>query len=270
MTPSSVDLTAWIADLETRHLRDLTPTEVARALRALSSTYVERRARLNSRGAFDTAGKRAAYALYYAPRRFLTISQVLTALDPTPTPRAIVDVGCGTGAAAAAWATHGGPGSTVLGLDVHPWALDETRATWRAFGLSGEARRLSVVGPKDDLSWLSRRRAAHVLHPSKGGAPAVVLSYTVNELDDAGRARLLPALLAAAAAGTQVLVVEPLSRRTSPWWPRWADAVVAAGGRTDEWRVTLDLPAVTAALGHAAGLDAAHGTARTLWLGPAS
>ena len=67
----------WIADLETRHLRDMTPAEVARALRALSSTYVERRARLSGRGAFDTAGKRAAYALYYAPRRFLTTAHVV-------------------------------------------------------------------------------------------------------------------------------------------------------------------------------------------------
>lgn len=276
MTSSTVDLAAWIADLEARHLRDMTPTEVARALRALSSTYVERRARLSDRGAFDTAGKRAAYALYYAPRRFVTIAHVLMALEPAGQPRAIVDVGCGTGAAAAAWAAHAGRGSTALGLDVHPWALEETRATWRAFHLPGETRRLAVVGPKDDLSWLSRRRARGdalspskglALSPSKGGSAAVVVSYTVNELDEAGRARLLPALLSAAAAGTDVLVVEPLSRRTSPWWPRWAEAVVEAGGRTDEWRVTLALPPVTAALGQAAGLDATQGTARTLWLG---
>ena len=72
----------WIADLEARYLRDLTPTEVARALRALSSTYVERRARLSGRGAFDSAGKRAAYALYYAPRRFLMAGHVVAALAP--------------------------------------------------------------------------------------------------------------------------------------------------------------------------------------------
>ena len=55
----------------------MTTAEVARALRALSSTYVERRARLSGRGAFDTAGKRAAYALYYAPRRFLMTAHVV-------------------------------------------------------------------------------------------------------------------------------------------------------------------------------------------------
>ena len=52
-------LTRWIADLETRQLRDMTTAEVARALRALSSTYVERRARLSGRGAFDSAGPRS-------------------------------------------------------------------------------------------------------------------------------------------------------------------------------------------------------------------
>jgi hypothetical protein len=41
---------------------------------------------------------------------------------------------------------------------------------------------------------------------------------------------------------------------------------VAAGGRADEWRVTLDLAPITTRLGHAAGLDAAGATARTLYL----
>ena len=72
--PTSTGLARWMADLEARHLRDMTPAEVARALRALSSTYVERRSRLSDRGAFDTAGKRAAYALYYAPRRYLMMA----------------------------------------------------------------------------------------------------------------------------------------------------------------------------------------------------
>jgi hypothetical protein len=93
-----------------------------------------------------------------------------------------------------------------------------------------------------------------------------MLSYMVNELGDDDRADLLPALLAAASRGARVLLVEPLSRKTSPWWSRWADAVVAAGGRADEWRVTLDLAPITARLGQAAGLDAAGATARTLYL----
>ena len=68
----------WIAGwpgLEERHFADLTFAEVARALRALSSTYVERRERLATQSAFDSAGKRAAYALYYSPLHFLTVPQ---------------------------------------------------------------------------------------------------------------------------------------------------------------------------------------------------
>ncbi len=247
----------WIADLERRHLADLTPSEVGRALRALSSTYVERRSRLSGRGAFDTAGKRAAYALYYAPRRFLTVAEVLRRLALDAGPRVVTDVGCGTGAAGAAWALHAGSGSRVVGLDVHPWTLDESRATYRAFGLAGDVRR-HALGPRDALTWLAPPGAA-ARQPH-----GVMLSYVVNELDDADRAALLPALLAAAARGTRVLVLEPLSRKTSPWWPRWTDAVTAAGGRADEWRFTLDLPPVTRALGRAAGLDAPAATLRSL------
>ena len=77
---------AWIAGLESRHFAELTFPEVSRALRALSSTYVERRARLSGRGAFDSAGKRAAYALYYGPRRFLMTDHVVAQLDPGPGP----------------------------------------------------------------------------------------------------------------------------------------------------------------------------------------
>lgn len=255
--PDRTAFDAWMADLERRHLADLTPAEVARALRALSATYVERRARLSGRGAFDTAGKRAAYALYYAPRRFLTVTEVLTRLALDNGPRLITDVGCGTGAAGAAWALHAGPGSRVVGLDVHPWTLDESRATYRTLGVSGEVRR-HALGPRDTLAWLAPPGAAS--RQPRG----VMLSYMVNELADADRTALLPALLAAAARGTRVMVLEPLSRKTSPWWPRWAEAFIAAGGRADEWRFPIALPRLTAALGQAAGLDAEAATLRSL------
>lgn len=257
MTQTPPGFDRWIADAEARHLRDMTPTEVGRALRALSSTYVERRARLSGRGAFDTAGKRAAYALYYAPRRYQTLTHVLAALPAATGPLTIVDVGCGTGAAGAAWAVHAGPGASLLAYDSHPWAIDETRATLQAFGLKGDVKRGAIGGDRGIRPWADGRGAQ---------ARALVLSYMVNELSDDDRADLLPALLAAASRGAHVLIVEPLSRKTSPWWSRWADAVVAAGGRADEWRVTLDLAPITARLGHAAGLDAAGATARTLYL----
>src|SRR5438477_258532 len=53
----------WMAALEARHLAQLTFSEVSRALRALSSTYVERRQKLAAGAALSGAGKRAAFAL---------------------------------------------------------------------------------------------------------------------------------------------------------------------------------------------------------------
>lgn len=258
MTTTPPGFDRWLQDTEARHLRDMTPTEVARALRALSSTYVERRARLSGRGAFDTAGKRAAYALYYAPRRFLTLRAVLATLSPEPAPLTVVDAGCGTGAAGAAWAVHAGSGSRVQASDSHPWAIDETRATLQAFAIPAEVRRGAIGGARQDLPWSGRQGPA--------GRRGVMLSYVVNELNDEDRATALASLLSVAGSGTRVLVVEPMSRKTSPWWPRWAEAVVKAGGRADEWRLTLTLPAITRQLGDAAGLDAAGATARTLYL----
>src|SRR5215218_8343222 len=96
----------WIAGLEARHLADLTFPEVSRALRALSSAYVERRERLAQGAALSGAGKRAAFALFYAPLHFLLIDHVVRALPGALQPGAtLVDLGCGTGASGAAWAT---------------------------------------------------------------------------------------------------------------------------------------------------------------------
>jgi hypothetical protein len=255
--PSANALDRWIDDLQARHLRDLTATEVARALRALSSTYVERRARLASRGAFDSAGKRAAYALYYAPRRYQTVGRVLDELGAAGTPGSVIDLGCGTGAAGAAWASRAPDRMFVVGVDHHPWALDETRATLRALGLRGAARKGEMTPAR-----LPRLLDARAAAPEDRG---FIFSYVVNELGDEARARLLPALIAAAGAGAHVLVVEPLSRRSSPWWPRWAEAVTSAGGRADEWRLRIDPPDIVTRLGRAAGLDPVEATCRTLW-----
>ena len=77
----------WVAALEARHLANLRVPEVTRALRALSSAYVERRRRTaphgggaNVRGALDSAGKRAAFALFYAPLHFIAVTEVIRAL----------------------------------------------------------------------------------------------------------------------------------------------------------------------------------------------
>src|SRR5215475_10787728 len=95
----------WMSFLEARHLADLTFPEVSRALRALSSAYVERRKKLPEGAALSGAGKRAAFGLFYGPLHFLLVHHIVTSLPELTTMHEIVDLGCGTGAAGAAWAS---------------------------------------------------------------------------------------------------------------------------------------------------------------------
>ena len=71
---------AWMAALEARQLADLTFAEVSRSLRALSSTYVERRAKLKEGAALSGAGKRAAFALFYGPLHCLLLHHIVSTL----------------------------------------------------------------------------------------------------------------------------------------------------------------------------------------------
>ena len=148
------DLTsAWLQSLERRHLSNLTVREVARALRALSSCYVERRSKLAEGGALASAGKRAAFALFYGPLHFFVTREIVRsipgALDDVS---GIVDLGCGTGAAGAAWAREA-EARSVRGFDRHPWAIDEANAAYRQFQLAGRAlqRDISIRSPRDSL-----------------------------------------------------------------------------------------------------------------------
>ena len=83
-SPPQLHLTipdAFMTSLEERHLADLRFSEVTRALRALSSTYVERReSALADHKALDGAGKRAAFALYYGPIHFLLVQHIVREL----------------------------------------------------------------------------------------------------------------------------------------------------------------------------------------------
>src|SRR5437773_1650016 len=95
----------WVTALEAKHLADLTFPEVSRALRALSSTYVERREKLAGGAALSGAGKRAAFALFYGPLHHLLLAHIVKTLpDATQNVAAVLDLGCGTGASGAAWA----------------------------------------------------------------------------------------------------------------------------------------------------------------------
>jgi SAM-dependent methyltransferase len=238
-----------MAALEGRHLADLTFAEVGRALRALSSTYVERRRRLDAGAALAGAGKRAAFALFYGPLHFLLVDQIVRRLpDALAVPGPIVDLGCGTGAAGAAWALARDRPHEIVGLDKSAWALGEAAWTYRQVGIRGRTSRADI---------------ARAILP-KAPAP-IVLAYALNELPAASRDGLLERLLKERGR-RRVLIVEPLARGVAPWWAEWSARVATAGGRADEWRFRAELPPIVAKLDRAAGLDYRELTGRTMFL----
>jgi hypothetical protein len=240
----------WFADLETRHLSNLTFAEVRHALQALSSLYVERRGRLPSGAVFDGAGKRAAFALFYGPLHFLLIREIVRSLGVGRRPlERLVDLGCGTGASSAAWALECEPIPFVQGFDRNPWAVEETQRTFAALGLKGEARRLDLAKAR-----------------FRGAGESILAAFTLNEVSSEDRERLLPRMLDAAQRGADLLVVEPLARGVTPWWAKWSDALQSEGGREDIWRFSADLPERLRLLDKAAGLDHGKLVGKSLWL----
>jgi SAM-dependent methyltransferase len=250
-------LDRWLTAATDRYLADLTMPELTRALRALSSCYVERRAQLASGQALATAGKRAAFALFYAPLHFMTVGRIareLSAIDEDPLerprlPRITLDLGCGTGAAGAAWALATGDGR-VEGFDINPWAVREARWTYSAIGVHGATHRV----PIDQIRW-------------QKGAADMIAAFVLNELTDDARESVRPVLFQAARDGHRVLVIEPIARSAARWWADWHRETLAEGGRVDEWRFRVDLPELLRRLDRAAGLDHRELTARSLALG---
>jgi SAM-dependent methyltransferase len=248
VTSDHLTFDAWLAALDRRHLANLTPSEVTRALRALSSCYVERREKLAAGGPLDSAGKRAAFALFYAPLHFLTTARIVDALDAAAGVAHVLDLGCGTGSAGAAFAIAAG--ARIEGIDRNAWAAAEANWTYRTLGLHGRATTGTI-------------QKAPLRQSSAG---AVLAAYAVNELPDADRNDLLPRLLEVHRQGARILIIEPIARRLNRWWGGWKDAFTAAGGREDEWRFRVTLPERQRTLARAAGLDPQELTARTLVL----
>ncbi len=238
----------FYAALEARHLAALTFQEVRRGVTALSRGYVEARDQGGVERALSGRGKRAAFALFYGPLHFAVVRAVTEALGATHPLGRLFDLGCGTGAAGAAWAlTCKAP--DITGVERNGWALAEARFTWRHFGLSGKARQADAT----------RERLP-------GTGAGILAAYLLNELDDLGRGLLLPKMLAAARAGAQVLVVEPIARRHRAWWPEWEATFTSAGGRSDTWRLEAHLPERWRLLDKAAGLEHHTLSARSLYL----
>ncbi|MBX3461185.1 MAG: methyltransferase domain-containing protein [Planctomycetes bacterium] len=227
-----------------RWTRELTHAEIARALKALTRDYVQRRSRLRGE-ALTGKGKQAAFALYYGPRHFVITREVLAALD-APTPATIIDLGCGTGVAGAAWALRGG--GSVVGVDLDANVLAQAVHTWRETGVRGGGVRAHIA----KYRWPK---------PPVG----IVAAFTINELDEADREKLWRELERQVQGGSRLLVLEPLATRIAPWWQDWAGRVAALGGRADEWHFDNELPERVHLLGKSAGLRPERLGAKSLW-----
>jgi len=250
VSPTDDRFAHWIAALEAKHLAELTFPEVSRALRALSSTYVERRQKLAQGAALSGAGKRAAFALFYGPLHHLLLTHIVENLpSASANVQTLLDLGCGTGASGAAWAAACAKPPRLMGIDRHPWAIGEAAATYRAFRIPATVRQGDI---------------ATVMLPK--GPVSILAAFTMNELGDSERDALLARLVERGAQGDRVLIVEPLAGFVARWWHRWREAFEAAGGRADEWRLRTELPPVVAKLDRAAGLNHREITGRSLWL----
>lgn len=239
----------WLAALEQRHLANLTTQEFTRAVRALSARYVERRGQLPDRSPLDSAGKRAAFALFYAPLHFLTAELALARTGVRTDLATLVDLGCGTGVCGAAWAraewvmtNEAAP--PITGVDANAWAIDEARWNWRALGLRGHAVRGDLLTTARGL--LRQSNAALT-------ATGIVAGWTVNELAKADRDQLLDVLDQLLERGATLLVLEPLARGVAPWWDEWAARLAPRNVREEDVKAEVDLPAPLNSLSDAAG-----------------
>jgi hypothetical protein len=257
VTTSAARVSTWIDALIDRHTASFSTPEFLKAVRALSARYVEGRHELGSRSPLDSAGKRAAFAGFYAPLHFITARAALRELAPLTDVDTIVDLGCGTGVVGAAWAIEAAGRPELVGVDRHPWVLDEAQWNWRTLGLRGRTRRGDLDQP---LSTIARPS-----DPNRKRSTAFAFGWSINELSDQRRATLLPDLLASSSE-TPVVVLEPLARSAAPWWRSWAAAFEAAGGHAHEWKLDLDLPPRLAQLDEAAGFRRETIGVRCLWL----
>jgi hypothetical protein len=235
-----------------RHLKDLKFSEVARGLRALSAGYVENRVEGGLDRIFDGRGKRAAFASYYGAVHFLATAEAVGTLGfalgrSGNREASILDLGCGTGVCGSAWAVASTPRAAVTGVDRSPFALHEARWTYRFLGLRGTTETSIDAGfeacPRPD---------------------AVMLGWTLNELDDEVRRRIGNTVAPMVKRGARLLVIEPVSKRVAPWWDEWCEPFVAMGARRAELWLRVPLSKELTLLGKSAGLTPGSVVVRVL------
>jgi len=235
---------AWLAALEQRHLANLTRQEFTRAVRALSARYVERRGQLPDRSPLDSAGKRAAFALFYAPLHFLTTQAALERLGIRTDLAALVDLGCGTGVCSAAWALMHDPPPPITGVDANAWALEEARWNWRTMGLGGRTVRGDLVATAKGL--LRHSEAAL-------GRTGVIAGWAINELDAPARIQVLDIIDQLLERGVTLVILEPLARGVTPWWDEWEARLAPRGIHAGDVKADVPLPSPLDSFSDAAG-----------------
>jgi len=225
LNPSDDRFARWIARLEARHLAELTFPEVSRALRALSSTYVERRQKLAEGAALSGAGKRAAFALFYGP--IITCWSAHTCercLTPTGAVSTVSTLAAALEPQDAAWASACKQSPHIVGIDRHPWHTRRGRRDVSRVRLTASTR-------QGDVATASLPKGSY-------RAPCGV---TLNEMSEL-RATRVDAARRSRQQGDRVLIVEPIAG-SSRDGGTLARRRRSSRGRADEWRVRADLPA---------------------------
>ncbi len=242
----------WYEALRARYLAELEFVEVRRALEALSGLYVSRRHRLRQGHGLDSAGKRAAFALFYGPLHFLQVHHVVVQSGLAAKEiEEVVDLGCGTGFSGIGWAFAAAGHLHLHEYDSNRWAVEEARWTLGLTGFSGRSQ----------VNDMTRVRL-------RGRGQGILLAFALNELPAEVRAQMRTRIAAAVKKGAVVVIVEPIARWAAPWLGEWADALSRFAVRHDEWRFTPVLPEPLRLLDKAAGLDHRTLTCQSLLVEP--
>lgn len=232
----------FLEALVERHLKELKFGEVTRALRALSADYVEKREEGGLARALDGRGKRAAFGLYYGAIHFLAaqalVSEAGLGFEDSGRPT-ILDLGCGTGVCSAAWALGSADPTSVVAADRSSFALHEARWNYRMLRISAETSR-SITETLDAI-----RRP-----------DGIVIGWTLNELDEERRDQIATRVVPWVAKGSRLLVIEPVSKRVTPWWDEWTARFPKDRCSVQEKKLRLNLPPKIALLARSAGLGA--------------
>ena len=232
----------WIAALEKRHLADLRIPEVTRALRALSSAYVERRHTVARGGPLESAGKRAAFALFYAPLHFLATTHVVQAVGGHEPPPSAILISAAAPAPPAQQGTVGGGSALGQRERSHAWALDEARWTYRAgaereTARQGDAGRLPIMRPEARQSRrtvltssepMSSRASRNQLFSAAGAASGSDTGADSHEVSRPGGATPRAAAEGAGRAGRRMGDSRSICRRCCKRWTRRQGSTIAS------------------------------------------